>query len=633
MSTDKCFLIIGGGGMIGYQIARHILLDGEMKPDKIIIASLYEGEVQEAVHKLEEIQKAIRKSGETRPTVTITPFWGNVFVREELSQEDRNRLIEEQPRRDELYDDLFPGDKDKDEALLRSQLASLVLEHKPNVIVDAVNTATAISYQDVDKTSAKLRRALGKLQDSLPNQISNVTDLLQRMENPGGGNADVAQEEVVDTLKKVQNFLGLFETREAVPEEDILREPSLQEIVETLILSQAVPQLIRHTLVLYEAMKKAHTRIYIKVGTTGTGGMGLNIPYTHSEAKPSAQLISKTAVAFAQTGLLFLMARTPDAPIVKEIKPAAMVGYQKISLRHLTNKDGSARAVFASQKESLGEMLRFKLPESDFVKQNELEMVGVDTGENGFFGLGEFEAITNMKQMEFTTPEEIAEVVLLEIKGRNTGLEVIAGLDAAVMNPSYRAGFLRHLVVERVRQMDVNEGSGHSVALRDLGPPELSKLLYEAHLLALEYTTLEQVLKHSATDIAAAAEKRLAKDSALLDQITSIGIPILLPDGESFWRGPFIAYPEAQAESQIPVTEQKFEQWVKRGWVDLRPENFKHWQKRIYKMAEKRREQLSRLDDGSVIYSKEFYPSDNIRIGEIVGWIFNNEMEGFRIME
>src|SRR6185503_8760581 len=97
--------------------------------------------------------------------------------------------------------------------------------------------------------------------------------------------------------------------------EETVRQPSLQELTDTLIISQSVPQLVRHVFLLYEAMKRARTRLYLKIGTTGTGGMGFNIPYTHSEAKPSAQLMSKTAVAFAQTGLLFLMSRTPDAPI------------------------------------------------------------------------------------------------------------------------------------------------------------------------------------------------------------------------------------------------------------------------------------------------------------------------------
>ena len=43
------------------------------------------------------------------------------------------------------------------------------------------------------------------------------------------------------------------------------------------------------------------------MGTTGTGGMGLNIPYTHSEERPSRVLLSKSAMAGAQSMLLFLM--------------------------------------------------------------------------------------------------------------------------------------------------------------------------------------------------------------------------------------------------------------------------------------------------------------------------------------
>src|SRR5260370_7390739 len=80
-------------------------------------------------------------------------------------------------------------------------------------------------------------------------------------------------------------------------------------------------------------MVEVGTRLYLKIGTTGTGGMGLNIPYTHSEDKPSAQLITKTAVAFAHTGLLFLMARTAGGPIVKEIKPGGMIGYADVVFR------------------------------------------------------------------------------------------------------------------------------------------------------------------------------------------------------------------------------------------------------------------------------------------------------------
>src|SRR3989449_5134638 len=44
-----------------------------------------------------------------------------------------------------------------------------------------------------------------------------------------------------------------------------------------------LPQLIRHAQIITEALRRAGTQAYVKIGTSGTGGMGFNIPYTHSE--------------------------------------------------------------------------------------------------------------------------------------------------------------------------------------------------------------------------------------------------------------------------------------------------------------------------------------------------------------
>src|SRR5207247_3359179 len=62
-----------------------------------------------------------------------------------------------------------------------------------------------------------------------------------------------------------------------------------------------------------------------------------------------------------------------------------------------------------------------------------LKSVFIDTGENGLFSRGEFEAISTPGQMEFVTPEEIAEDVVYEIKGGNTGHDIINALDNATL--------------------------------------------------------------------------------------------------------------------------------------------------------------------------------------------------------
>ena len=279
-------------------------------------------------------------------------------------------------------------------------------------------------------------------------------------------------------------------------------------------------------------MQRAGTRLYLKIGTTGTGGMGLNIPYTHSEDRPSAKLMSKTAVAFAHTGLLFLMARTPNGPLVKELKPAALIGYRNVSYQTIKRR-GQPQFRYETLAEPLDGQLVLRGDENRYHRLGKLQMAGVDTGENGFFARGEFEAITHLNQMSFVTPEEIAQQAVLEIRGSNTGYDIIAGIDSSVMTPSYRAGVLRQTALDKLARLE-EETQSHSVAVGQLGPPELSKLLYEAHLLKLNYGTLDAVIETPASEIAETAYATILEDDLLRTTITSIGVPILTPDGGSF---------------------------------------------------------------------------------------------------
>ena len=253
-------------------------------------------------------------------------------------------------------------------------------------------------------------------------------------------------------------------------------------------------------------------------------------------------------------------------------------------------------------------------------------MAGVDTGENGFFARGEFEVITHIDQMEFVTPEEIAQQVVLEIKGSNTGYDIIAGIDSSVMNSSFRAGVLRQTALEKLARIE-EETSSHSVALGHLGPPELSKLLYEAHLLKLNYGTLREVTSTSVTEISERLYDFLMDNETLRTTITSIGVPILLPDGASLLRGPIINIPES-IYHEVEVTEESLDAWARKGWVDLRPVNFLEWQDRFRRM--RRTQHMINARGTASVTIKTYLPS-TIEIGAIVAWIFNNDVQGYRI--
>jgi hypothetical protein len=591
MSINETFLVLGGGGMIGAQVVQQIAR--QLSPRRVIVASLYQ----------QEVRASVSRFAREFPSVHFVGFWGDVFLRAEWNPHDRRRqmtrarLLDSPERRAALYDDLFG---DFEAAYDRSQLAQLVREHKPDVIVDSINTATAISYQDVYTASVVASNQF----DALAAQLASAN----------GAGADAVTESVADRPKA------------SPPGDPRGAAEGAQRAMEILLISQSVPQLIRHVLVMHRAMSEAGTRLYLKVGTTGTGGMGLNIPYTHSEDKPSAKLMTKTAIAFAHTGLMFLMARTYGGPVVKEVKPGAMVGYNDITRRTIRER-GQPVMVFEGQAEPLGETLTLHHPDDRYTCLGKLQMVVVDTGENGLFTKGEFEAITHLRQMEFITPEEIARQVVLEIKGSNTGYDVIAAIDSAVMNPTYRAGYLRHFALDEITRLE-RETNTHSVALGQLGPPELGKLLWEAHLLKLKFGTLSAVLERPAGVLAAEIYALVQADANLRQTIVSVGLPILTPDGQALIRGPSIRIPEVPGKNSVPLTSENVEKWAEKGWVDLRPQNFERWRARFSRMQ---REAQALRGRGSAAVTREAYLSDDISIGAVVGWIINNEMGAYRI--
>ena len=573
MPRNECFLILGGAGLVGKQIAHRIATDTSLSPHKIVIASLYHAEVEKALAEFQKIQ--------THSTIEWAGEHGNIFVRSEYADENPRRLLADPPHRKVLFADLYDKIEDTYE---RSHLVSIIRKHKPDVIIDSINTATAISYQNVYIASSQAKQ--------------QVEDLLAALQ-----------------LGEIQRASDHME--------------STSHALYELLLSQSLPELIRHVLLLNKVMVECSTRLYLKIGSTGTGGMGLNIPYTHSEDKPSSQLITKTAVAFAHTGLLFLMARTAGGPIVKEIKPGALIGYADVDLRKIPERGKPDKIMqrYTDQTENLGSHLMLHQDENLYHNLGALELPIIDTGENGLFTMGEFETITAMGQMEFITPEEIAHEVVLEIQGSNTGRDVIAAIDGAVMNPTYRAGYLRHQALTDLSRLEAQTGT-HSVALGHLGPPELSKLLWEAELLKRRYETFTSILVNPPEELSQELSMLLLseRNEQIRQTIVSLGLPILLPDGTQIIRGPRISIPDS-IEHTVRITEEDVDAWAQKGWVDLRPKNMAIWQERFRKMENSRQRIRGH---GSAAVTIEGYIYDTIRIGEVVGWIFNNEHDGYR---
>ncbi|MEN8374098.1 MAG: short-chain dehydrogenase [Gemmatimonadota bacterium] len=547
--AGKRVLILGGSGLVGLAVARRLL---ELRPARLTISALRPHETEAGVAEL--------ASDAERAGADLGASYGNLFVPLALKDRPRREILAHAEARGLILDDML-GEFSA-EVVERSTLGALVLEERPDIVVDCVNTATTLAYQNVFESARGLRsEAAG-----------------------GGAPAD-----------------------------------SVERHLATLYL----PQMIRHVQIALDAMRRVGTGFYLKIGTSGTGGMGLNVPFTHSEERPSAVLLAKAGLAGAHTMYLFLMARTPGSPAVKEIKPTAAISWKRIGFGPVKRGGAAIERFDAVEPVRLeGAFAGVSQGEAWRPAGGPLEGVYLDAGENGLFSAPEFEALTALGLMEYITPEEIADSAVREITGRPTGHDVVGALDAATSGPTYRAGVLREVALARMAELEEQHGV-EPIAYEALGPPRLSKLLFEASLLGRLFETLADAAELDPDATAAAAWNIVQRDDELRIRMISVGFPVLLPDGSSLLRGPVVVVPP---DDGTPFDASA----IDAGWVDLRPRNWERWKDRFGAMRELPTG-AEAVDRGSGADVDPGTLRGALRPGRLAAWVLRYEEAGERI--
>ncbi len=551
-------LILGGFGLVGSAIAHELM---KHNPKQIIISSLKQSEAESAC---DDFRKEYPDAGEN----CFVPHWGNIFTRTEWKDLNWGEVLSDTKYRKEAINDIFnPLDN---ELLVNSTLYSVLMEHKPDIVFDCINTATIIAYQNVYSNTQSVKN---KIDDG------NITN----------------------------------------------------EDIEKLISSMYMPQLIRHIQILQKSLDKANSKFYLKIGTSGTGGMGLNIPYTHSEERPSRVLLSKTAVAGAHSLLLFLMARTPNGPIIKEIKPTATIAWKKIAYDTVMRKGKSIPMCDMPYDKAYDIGNQFDIDKKvDIIDKGKVfKSVFIDTGENGIFSKGEFKAIGSLGQMEIVTPQEIAEYAVYELLSGNSGHDLIQGLDAFTLGPTYRGGMLYNRAIEKINKLE-KDNNTNSIAFEMLGPPRLSKLLFEAYILKRTIKAMNNISDYKASEISNMAEELIKNDDEIRSEMLTIGLVILLSDGKKYLRGFDVKVPSG-LDKLININQKNIDKWCKDAWIDLRPENFQLWQNRIKEVI-KQANKISTDDTSSrYTYTNDYWDNfETIDEGKLAAWIFEFEDKGWR---
>ena len=621
-TNGKRILVLGAYGQVGSAIVKLMLRHSV--PSHFILCSLHERESEQILAQCQQWTEEFQCGLPAGARTTYSTHSGDMLrtgkleklfaaARATTGTDGQPLPDDERARREADFTAATVDFVFKDynlftpEELADINLLKWITEDRPDIIIDCVNTATGLAYMDIF--------SLGKRY------------LAEQANGQSGGNSGGAP------------------------------------FCELVLSSAALPALIRHVEILKNGMDAVGTSLYIKIGTTGTGGMGLNIPYTHSESKPSRQLMSKTAVAGAASLLYLLYNRTKDAPVIKEIKPAALIGWKGIGYGPI-RKHGAAIDIFDCSLDKGRTIDELKSGEDapPAVRTGDcLEGVYIDTGENGVFTSAEFEAITSLEQMEMVTPEDVARVAIEEINGESTGFDIIGSLSAVCLDSTYRAGLMRNHAVEQLTELERRYGEG--VAFEILGPPKLSKLLWEAYLLkhhgklsevlspifAEETVSMERKLEmfDEAYDPEALCEmvlSGLAADDTVRQRIISIGIPICTKDMRWLY-GDTVALMRAFPGRRIGelLSDVKMQRYfLDNGAVELLPGNIGRWHERLraalryhFMFNAQGTEHTSSAYDYRRLFTVHHNEEGGIEevelhIGELVAWMFITEEAGPR---
>jgi len=226
-----------------------------------------------------------------------------------------------------------------------------------------------------------------------------------------------------------------------------------------------------------------------------------------------------------------------------------------------------------------------------------LESVFIDTGENGIFARSEFETVSTLQQMELT----------------------------------YRGGFLREYALRTLKKLE-EQYQCDSIAFELLGPPRLSKLLYEAYMLRRVARTPQAVIEMESAALQQALYELLQQDQQLRSAILSIGLAILLPDGTSYLRGKELIVPHIKAGASLEVTPERLEQWCYAGWIDLRLQNVQKWQDRIRQIIEQVNAIPENDTSSRYAFTREYWEHfRSLHPGKLVAWILHFEEGGWRM--
>ena len=286
-----------------------------------------------------------------------------------------------------------------------------------------------------------------------------------------------------------------------------------------LMVDDYTTKLVNFVYSLKYGIETYNIKKYIKVSTTGLGGMGINMPYTHGD-NPKINLSSALMGKISASGVLHQLLWNLEHTMgdnISLIIPGTFVGYDSVKSEPIETDKGLLLRRKYSKPYDL-----FQKKEIEYnskISKEYLEFPVVRAGENHVYSQLELNTLTAIGQMEGITKEEVANKVIDCINGKSAN-EIFSNLNKAMLQPTYLG---REMIYDINEKFNSNVFE-YGIATGNLGV-NLSKKLYELYLIKQAVPSISLLKKTKIDDLVLKVNSKLSK--SIIEEIITIGIPII----------------------------------------------------------------------------------------------------------
>jgi hypothetical protein len=334
------------------------------------------------------------------------------------------------------------------------------------------------------------------------------------------------------------------------------------------------------------------------VGTTALGGQGTNMVWTHqSSQEMDSNLTSKILAAYGILGVLDRACWDTDSTCrLILLTPGSLLGYDYLDfgpVKYFLIPEGLPKEVEEVVRNSDLNIPLYDPVEVDLeslsdeliqwderrVEKAFLSGAKIKCGETGDLSPLQFACISHAFQMGFNTDVYVAKILIDELMGKTTGYNQIPLGSGKVLEPTAQGQNERSLALERLDELELENGTRSPSVYPALGSPRAQKEIALADLLYRLLTdrfgesTLQQICEYDPEVLASDLWNYLQDHPRLLAEIAAV-IPVISPGGQVYV-GPHVMYLNkgiTRTSDLIELTDrERFRDFATLGAVDLRP--------------------------------------------------------------